>query len=261
MALSYDKWGNFLGYTSNGKGAWDYWYGRKYKLVPMNLKGIKDRKVKELSKERIIVDCIIRPIKKERVIKERFIQYNTIENVLLRQEQFKLYYYSSSLPIEEVKEEELNRMLESYESFKESGAKAFYNWLKSYVVVDYGLLLELVKLTSETKQQKYKKMKSIKKVFGNLAKVSKKLEKDDYLYDVTNWYKDEEQYQEELLEAKDNLYERHMCVINGFMESIKIDEKHKDIKYKTTLRSYHKRLEDEARRWEDYKRRDVEARM
>lgn len=261
MALVYDKWGNFKGYTSNGKGAWDYWYGGKYKLVPMNLKGIKDRKIKELSKERIIVECIIRPLEEERVIKERFIQYNTIENVLLRQEQFKLYYYGSKLSIKEVKEEELNRMLESYESFKESGAKAFYNWLKAYVVVDYGLLLEMVKLTSETKQQKYKKMKSIKKVFGNLAKVSKKLEKDDYLYDITNWYKDEEQYKEELLEARDSLSERHMYVINGFMESIKIDEKYKEIKYKSTLRSYHKRLEDEARRWEDYKRRDAEARM
>lgn len=127
--------------------------------------------------------------------------------------------------------------------------------------LNYGLLLEMVKLTSETKQQKYKKTKSIKKVFGNLAKVSKKLEKDDYLYDMTNWYKDEEQYQEELLEARDSLYERHMYVINGFMESIKVDEKYKEIKYKTTLRSYHKRLDDEARRWEDYKRRDAEARM
>lgn len=52
-----------------------------------------------------------------------------------------------------------------------------------------------------------------------------------------------------------------MHVIDGFMESIKVDEKYKEIKYKTTLRSYHKRLEDEARRWEDYKRRDAEARM
>lgn len=260
MALCYDKWGNFIGYTSNGKGAWDYWYSRKYKLVPMNLKGIKDRKVKELSKERTIVNCIIRPLQEERVVKERFIQYNTIDNIKLRQEQFKLYYYGGNMTIEELKAEELQRMLESYNCFKESGAKGFYNWLKSYVVVDYELLLELVKITSKSKQQRYKKMQSIKKVFGNLAKVSKKLEKDDYLYDITNWYKDDEQYQEELTDARENLVDRYTMLLSGFMNSIKCKEGYKEIKYNTSLRSYHKRLDDEARRWTELVRKDREAR-
>lgn len=90
-------------FEPNGKGTEFYWYRNKYKVLKRDRKTIRDNKLKELSKDRTIVDCIINPLNTELVYKEKHHRFNSIDNAIDRQEQFRLYYLSNDITIEELR--------------------------------------------------------------------------------------------------------------------------------------------------------------
>lgn len=90
--------------------------------------------------------------------RSKYINYNTVQLNIIRKRNFKVYYCTNKYTLKELRELELNQMLNHYHEIKRSTRKAFITFLKSYVIVDESLLVEMIGIISDTRQQKYKKM-------------------------------------------------------------------------------------------------------
>lgn len=109
--------------------------------------------INEKAKVKVILDG-----SEERFYRSKYINYNTIQLNIIRKRNFKVYYCTNRYTIKELRELELNQMLSHYHEIKRSTRKAFIMFLKSYVIVDESLLVEMIDIISDTRQQKYKKM-------------------------------------------------------------------------------------------------------
>ncbi|MDB2153817.1 hypothetical protein [Clostridium butyricum] len=109
--------------------------------------------INEKAKVKVIFDG-----SEERFYRSKYINYNTVQLNIIRKRNFKVYYCTNRCTLEELKKVELNQMINHYYKIKRNTRKAFIMFLKSYVVIDESLLIEMINIISDTRQQKYKKM-------------------------------------------------------------------------------------------------------
>ncbi|EMU53262.1 hypothetical protein [Clostridium butyricum] len=101
---------------------------------------------------------MILDVEEEEFYRSDYIKYNTLQLSIIRKRNFKRYYCTSGISLEELKEKELSQMIKYYYNIKKVTRKAFIMFIKSYVVVDENLLMKMIDMTSDTRQQKYKKI-------------------------------------------------------------------------------------------------------
>lgn len=136
--------------------------------------------ITEKAKVKVILDG-----EEEKFYRSDYIKYNTLHFSNIRKRNFKRYYCTSGISLEELKEIELNQMIKYYYNIKKITRKAFIMFLKSYVVVDENILMKMIDMTSDTRQQKYKKIVVLRRfkeenslvignVFSELDRLSEK---------------------------------------------------------------------------------------
>ena len=109
--------------------------------------------INEKAKVKVILDG-----SEEKFYRRKYINYNTVQLNIIRKRNFKVYYCTNRYTLKELRKLELNQMLNHYYEIKRNTRKAFIMFLKSYVVIDEELLIEMIDIISDTRQQKYKKM-------------------------------------------------------------------------------------------------------
>ncbi|MGG7213566.1 hypothetical protein ACQPUY_08095 [Clostridium nigeriense] len=103
--------------------------------------------INEKAKVKVMLD-----VSEERFYRSKYINYNTGQLNIIRKRNFKAYYCTDRYTLEELKQVELNQMLNHYHEIKRNTRKAFIMFLKSYVVVDEELLIEMIDIISDTRQ-------------------------------------------------------------------------------------------------------------
>ena len=128
-------------------------------------KELKNSYISEVEKSITKVDCTVKPLEKEDFYRQRYLQ--TAKGLAtIRQRRMKEYYCISGRTIQELKDEEFKRMLDSYRIFEARvKRKAFKSFLENYVVIDYGLLEQLIDEISSSRQQRYNKRVTVAIVF------------------------------------------------------------------------------------------------
>ena len=114
--------------------------------------------INEKAKVKVILDG-----SEERFYRSKYINYNTVQLNIIRKRNFKVYYCTNRYTLKELRKLELNQMLNQYYEIKRKTRKAFIMFLKSYVVIDEELIIEMIDIISDTRQQKYKKMTILKR--------------------------------------------------------------------------------------------------
>ena len=134
----------------------------------------REKRVKPLcelnySKARQKKQLLLDAIEKERLnvvvpvdTEEKFYRSNykticTTGGINIRCRKFKEYYCINDMTIQELREKELQQMLEHYRAYLSTSRKGFLLFIRNYIIVDEYLLYELIDRISTTPQQAYKK--------------------------------------------------------------------------------------------------------